>query len=192
MMMDNQKLRKARQQKRWSIEKAAEKVGVSWLTFSRWEHGTQRPRPATLDMLCTAFGMSPEELGYAAENCLPRTDVEIDPESREDVKRREALQKIVQATGTTLMLSDILQRLTGVLIPSMKLEEASLPGQGCFKRGEKEAKDELDGSKLNEGIFRRFARACSYSGGSGDVKERSGQALWRVRSIDQAIPQTAA
>jgi len=108
MMIDNQKLRKARQQKRWSIEKAAEKVGVSWLTFSRWEHGTQRPRPATLDMLCTAFGMSPEELGYAAENCLPRTDVEIDPESREDVKRREALQKIVQATGTTVMLSDIL------------------------------------------------------------------------------------
>ncbi|HEY4033324.1 MAG TPA: helix-turn-helix transcriptional regulator [Ktedonobacteraceae bacterium] len=108
MMMDNQKLRKARQQKRWSIEKAAEKVGISWLTFSRWEHGTQRPRPATLDMLCTAFGMSPEELGYVAENCLPRTDVEIDPESREDVKRREALQKIVQTTGTTLMLSDIL------------------------------------------------------------------------------------
>ncbi len=107
MMMHNQKLRKARQQKRWSIEKAAEKVGVSWLTFSRWEHGTQQPRSATLDMLCNAFGMSPEELGYAAENCLSRTDVEKDPESSEDVKRREALQKIAQATGTTLILSDI-------------------------------------------------------------------------------------
>jgi len=106
--MDNQNLRKARQQKRWSIEKAAEKVGVSWVTFSRWEHGTQQPHPATLDMLCKAFGMSPEELGYAAENCLPDMDSEKDPESSEDMKRREALQKIAGATGTALMFSDIL------------------------------------------------------------------------------------
>src|SRR5437588_11714249 len=106
--MDNQNLRKARQQKRWSIERAAEKVGVSWLTFSRWEHGTQRPHPATLDMLCKAFGMSSEELGYAAENCIPNIDVEKDPESSEDMKRREALQKIAEATGTALMFSDIL------------------------------------------------------------------------------------
>src|SRR5260370_37554300 len=85
-----------------------------------------------------------------------------------------------------------IQRLTGVLIPSMKLEAASLPGQGDLKRGEKEAKDKLDGSKSNEGIFRRFARACSHSGGSRNVKKRSSQALWGVRSIDQAISQTAA
>src|SRR5260370_37512013 len=94
--------------------------------------------------------------------------------------------------GHILVIQETIQRLTGVLIPSMKLEAASLPGQRSLKGGEKEAKDKLDGSKLNEGIFRRFARACSYSGGSRDVKKRSSQALWRVRSIDQAIPQTAA
>ena len=106
--MHNQKLRKARQQKRWSIEKAAERVGVSGLTFSRWEHGTQQPHPSTLDLLCKAFGMSPGELGYAAENCLPDMDIEKDPESNEDMKRREALQKIAGATGAVLMCSDIL------------------------------------------------------------------------------------
>src|SRR2546421_12837863 len=104
-MMHNQNLRKARQQKHWSIEKAAEKVGVSWLTFSRWDHGTQRPHPATLDMLCKAFGMSPEELGYAAENCIVNMEVEKDPESSEDMKRREALRKIAKTTGTALMFS---------------------------------------------------------------------------------------
>jgi transcriptional regulator with XRE-family HTH domain len=106
--MHNQKLRKARQQKRWSIEKAAEKVGVSALTFSRWEHGTQQPHPSTLDMLCKTFGMLPEELGYAAENCILDMDAEKDPESSEDMKRREALQKIAGATGAVLMCSDIL------------------------------------------------------------------------------------
>src|SRR5216683_863390 len=98
--MQNQKLRKARLQKRWSIEKAAEKVGVSWHTYSRWEHGTQRPHPTTLDMLCDAFGMSPEELGLAFE------DVEPASESDEQMKRREALQKIAETTGTLLMLSN--------------------------------------------------------------------------------------
>jgi transcriptional regulator with XRE-family HTH domain/tetratricopeptide (TPR) repeat protein len=62
--MRNQKLRKARDQRRWTIEKAAEKVGVSWLTYSRWEKGTQQPHPTTLDLLCQAFDMSSEDLGY--------------------------------------------------------------------------------------------------------------------------------
>ena len=100
--MLNQKLRKARKQKRWSIEKAAEKVGVSWLTYSRWEHGTQNPHPTTLDMLCDAFGLSPEELGFATESYTQ------DTESDENMKRREALQKIATTTGAVLMLSNML------------------------------------------------------------------------------------
>jgi transcriptional regulator with XRE-family HTH domain/tetratricopeptide (TPR) repeat protein len=63
--MHNQKLRKARKQKHWTIEKAAAKVGVSWLTYSRWENGTQKPHPTTLDLLCQAFEMSSENLGFA-------------------------------------------------------------------------------------------------------------------------------
>jgi hypothetical protein len=74
----------------------------------------------------------------------------------------------------------------------MKLEAVPFPGQGDLKRGGKGAKDKLEGRNPNEGIFRRFAGACNYSGGSRDVKKRSSQALWSVRSIDQAISQTAA
>jgi transcriptional regulator with XRE-family HTH domain len=103
--MYNLKLRQARKQKRWSIEKAAEEVGVSWLTFSRWEHGTQRPHPTSLDMLCDAFGMSPAELGFSDKNSQ-----EI--ESDETMKRREALQKIATTTGALLMLSKLPGRST--------------------------------------------------------------------------------
>src|SRR6266480_7001042 len=63
--MHNQKLRIARTRKHWTIEKAAEKVGVSWLTYSRWENGTQKPHPTTLALLCQAFDMSCEDLGFA-------------------------------------------------------------------------------------------------------------------------------
>src|SRR5947209_11309908 len=70
--MHNQKLRKAREQKHWTIEKAADKVGVSWLTYSRWENRKQEPHPTTLDMLCQAFEMSSEDLGFASSNEQPQ------------------------------------------------------------------------------------------------------------------------
>src|SRR5437868_14815305 len=70
--MHNQKLRKAREQKHWTIEKAADKGGVSWLTYSRWENRKQEPHRTTLDMLCQAFEMSSEDLGFASSNEQPQ------------------------------------------------------------------------------------------------------------------------
>jgi transcriptional regulator with XRE-family HTH domain len=43
---------------------AAERVGVSWLTYSRWERGESKPHLSTLAMLCKAFKMSAEDLGF--------------------------------------------------------------------------------------------------------------------------------
>src|SRR5579885_644822 len=63
--MVNEKLRAARKEKRWTIAVAAEKARVSWLTFSRWENGTQKPYLSTLDQLCEAFGKTPQELGFS-------------------------------------------------------------------------------------------------------------------------------
>jgi len=60
----NKKLRTARERRFWSMEKAAEKVGVSLNTYSRWETGRQRPRLYSLGRLCMAFGMEPVELGF--------------------------------------------------------------------------------------------------------------------------------
>jgi transcriptional regulator with XRE-family HTH domain/tetratricopeptide (TPR) repeat protein len=61
--MANEKLRAARLQKHWSQVKAAEKAGISVLTYSRWEKGVQTPYLTTLDQLCEAFEMSPAALG---------------------------------------------------------------------------------------------------------------------------------
>jgi transcriptional regulator with XRE-family HTH domain len=62
--MANEKLKTARLNKRWTQVKAAERAGVSVLTYSRWENGTQMPYLTTLDQLCRAFETSPEDLGF--------------------------------------------------------------------------------------------------------------------------------
>lgn len=62
--MVNHKLRAARKAKGWTIQKAAEKIGVSWVTYSRWEKGTQTPYLSTLRDICNALGKPPKELGF--------------------------------------------------------------------------------------------------------------------------------
>lgn len=64
MATPNERLETARMLKRWSITVASEKVGVSVNTFNRWERGLQVPQLSTLDLVCKAFNMSPEELGF--------------------------------------------------------------------------------------------------------------------------------
>ncbi len=64
MTIPNERLETARMHRRWSITVASEKVGVSINTFNRWERGLQVPQLSTLDMVCKAFDMSPEELGF--------------------------------------------------------------------------------------------------------------------------------
>src|SRR6185312_4581044 len=60
----NEKLESARMHRRWSIAVASEKAGVSINTFNRWERGLQVPQLGTLDQVCKAFGLSPEDLGF--------------------------------------------------------------------------------------------------------------------------------
>ncbi|MBA2395983.1 MAG: helix-turn-helix transcriptional regulator [Ktedonobacteraceae bacterium] len=60
----NHKLEAERLKRRWSVEVATKKIGVSVNTFNRWERGLQLPQLETLDLLCKAFDMSPEELGF--------------------------------------------------------------------------------------------------------------------------------
>lgn len=62
----NEKLRKARKDRHWSIEVAAEKIGVSRTTYLRWEHGGQTPHDSTILLACDAFKMSAEQLGFGS------------------------------------------------------------------------------------------------------------------------------
>jgi transcriptional regulator with XRE-family HTH domain len=65
MANPNIKLEAARLQKCWSVAEASERARVSFNTFNRWERGLQVPHMATLALLCEAFGMTVEELGFA-------------------------------------------------------------------------------------------------------------------------------
>jgi DNA-binding XRE family transcriptional regulator/tetratricopeptide (TPR) repeat protein len=62
--MFNHKLKAAREKRLLTMAKAAEAVGVSEQTWSRWERGTSTPHLSTLKMLCEAFGATAEELGF--------------------------------------------------------------------------------------------------------------------------------
>src|SRR5207245_2275604 len=63
--MLNQKLRVAREKKLWTMAEAAEAIGISEQTYSRWENGTRQPHISSLKMLCQAFEAPPGELGYS-------------------------------------------------------------------------------------------------------------------------------
>ena len=61
----NRKLRDARKAKCWSLEDAAEAVGVCLQTYFRWEHRLQIPQPGSMALLCKAFGVTnPKDLGF--------------------------------------------------------------------------------------------------------------------------------
>src|SRR5215469_15054630 len=64
MITPNEKLQRARLEKRWSVSTASRRVGVSTNTLNRWERGLQVPQLATLDQLMEAFEMSAEDLGF--------------------------------------------------------------------------------------------------------------------------------
>jgi len=72
-------------------------VGVSKTTWVRWETGEQKPHPTTLDLLCKAFEMAPEDLGFeefkAEKQLIVMRDQLILPEGSDmDRKRRLLLQ----------------------------------------------------------------------------------------------------
>lgn len=100
--MINEKLRSMRKLKRWSMQIASERVGVDRVTYSRWERGEQDPHPSTLDLLCRAFDMSPEDLGFGH---LVATDAQRDQEDdlAMDEKRRDLFKQALQI-GTALTL----------------------------------------------------------------------------------------
>src|SRR3984893_3580938 len=77
MEIRNEKLEMARMQRRWSVAVASERVGVSINTFNRWERGLQVPQLGTLDQLCRAFGLTPEELGFEQAIAIKRRTAKI-------------------------------------------------------------------------------------------------------------------
>lgn len=70
MRKDNNLLRSARKYRKWTMEFASKQIGVSRITYMRWEMGTQLPRHTSLDALCRVFSLSAGELGFAEVSAL--------------------------------------------------------------------------------------------------------------------------
>jgi transcriptional regulator with XRE-family HTH domain len=79
----NYKLQAARDQKVWTLEEAAEAIGVDVQTFWRWENYVHRPRKYALRKLIQVFGAPAEELGFgrspsAFAHAQPAEEIEQD------------------------------------------------------------------------------------------------------------------
>jgi transcriptional regulator with XRE-family HTH domain len=62
--MRNQRLIEAREQRGWTQEKAAEKIGVSRVAYARWEEQGIIPRLWAISQASEVFKMSAEQLGF--------------------------------------------------------------------------------------------------------------------------------
>jgi transcriptional regulator with XRE-family HTH domain/tetratricopeptide (TPR) repeat protein len=91
----NYKLQAARDRKVWTLEEAAEAVGVGAQTFWRWENYVQRPRQYALRKLIQVFGASAKELGFGRS---PGTFDHAHP--AEEMEQDEALPPTSTAAHT--------------------------------------------------------------------------------------------
>ena len=66
-MTPNLKLKQARLAKIWTLERASREVGVHVTTYNGWELGLHHPHLTTLEMLCKAFGVTAEAIGFAEQ-----------------------------------------------------------------------------------------------------------------------------
>ena len=62
----NDRLRRAREERNWTQADVAQAIGTSTITVSRWELGVQAPQPHLREKLCSLFVLSPQELGLVA------------------------------------------------------------------------------------------------------------------------------
>jgi transcriptional regulator with XRE-family HTH domain len=63
----NDRLRRAREERNLTQAELAHAVGTSSFTVSRWELGVQTPQPHFRERLCALFALSPQELGLIPE-----------------------------------------------------------------------------------------------------------------------------
>ena len=61
-------LAQARQKRHWTLEEAAEALGVSVSTVERWEKGLARPQGYNIRRICEVYDLSSEMLGFHGES----------------------------------------------------------------------------------------------------------------------------
>src|SRR5438034_10495355 len=64
----NYQLLLARKERGWTQQEVADRIGAPLaLNVTRWERGTAVPSPHYVQLLCTVFGKTPQQLGLLAE-----------------------------------------------------------------------------------------------------------------------------
>jgi tetratricopeptide (TPR) repeat protein/transcriptional regulator with XRE-family HTH domain len=76
-----ERLRHERDQRCWSQEEVAEKIGTTALNVSRWERGVTLPGPHFRQQLCALFDKTPSELGLVSDEQDPVTGTPPDAPS---------------------------------------------------------------------------------------------------------------
>lgn len=74
--MERARLSQARHKKLWTLEEAAERIGIDRATLIRWEKGTSSPQPINIRRICDAYGMTAEELGFIEPAAPPQVLVQ--------------------------------------------------------------------------------------------------------------------
>ncbi|GCE20877.1 FxSxx-COOH system tetratricopeptide repeat protein [Dictyobacter kobayashii] len=74
--MRNERLRRQRVLRNWRQQDVADQIGVSIVTYQRWERGNQQPSAYYRIKLCSLFDASPQELGLI-EDALPATSKDL-------------------------------------------------------------------------------------------------------------------
>jgi transcriptional regulator with XRE-family HTH domain len=70
-LIPNERLRAARERKRWTQEELAAQLGTDFETVSRWERGETMPRSDFRRRLCDVFDLPAEELGLTPDRNEP-------------------------------------------------------------------------------------------------------------------------
>lgn len=81
-------LKEAREKRGLTQEEAAELIGVTAITVSRWERGESIPRPFSVPAICKTYAATPEELGLKRNNIRERDGSRRDFEGFRQVIRR--------------------------------------------------------------------------------------------------------
>jgi transcriptional regulator with XRE-family HTH domain/tetratricopeptide (TPR) repeat protein len=71
--MERTQLRGARVRRGWTLEKAAEHIGVGRNTLWRWEYGLADPYAYNIHRLCKVYGVSAADLGLEASRAYEET-----------------------------------------------------------------------------------------------------------------------
>src|SRR5579875_3230873 len=82
--LPNYLLRRAREERNWSQQEAADKIGTTLVTVSRWERNVSAPQPHAPQSRCELFGRRAHELGLLESHSGTVTG---DPSSLEKAQR---------------------------------------------------------------------------------------------------------